>query len=84
MDSTLELFYKEKLVKFINKINTFSKHSVLTQDVIIKKLIKPKIQNVLPKKNKGQSSKGQLISKCLFDVIVWTKKPTKFFPGFLP
>ena len=54
MDSTLELM--EKLVKFINKINTFSKHSVLTQDVIIKKLIKPKIQNVLPKKNKGQSS----------------------------
>ena len=28
--------------------------------------------------------KGQLISKCLFGVIVWTKKPTKFFPGFLP
>ena len=23
--------------------------------------------------------KGQLISKGLFDVIVWTKKPTKFF-----
>ena len=29
-------------------------------------------------------SKGQLISKFLFGVIVWTKKPTKFFPGFLP
>ena len=29
-------------------------------------------------------SKGQLILKCLFGVIVWTKKPTKFFPGFLP
>ena len=29
-------------------------------------------------------TKGQLISKCLFGVIVWTKKPTKFFPGFLP
>ena len=28
--------------------------------------------------------KGQLISKCLFGVIVWTKKPTKFFQGFLP
>ena len=23
------------------------------------------------------NSKGQLISKCLFGVIVWTKKPTK-------
>jgi hypothetical protein len=28
--------------------------------------------------------KGQLISKCLFGVIIWTKKPAKFFPGFLP
>ena len=28
--------------------------------------------------------KGQIISKCLYGVIVWTKKPTKFFPGFLP
>ena len=27
--------------------------------------------------------KGQLISKCPFGVIVWTKTPTKFFPGFL-
>ena len=29
-------------------------------------------------------SKGQLISKCPFGVIVWTKIPTKKFPGFLP
>ena len=29
-------------------------------------------------------SKGQLISKCLYGVIVWTKKTTNFFPGFLP
>ena len=28
--------------------------------------------------------KGQLISKCLFGVILWTKTTTKFFPGFLP
>ena len=28
--------------------------------------------------------KGQLISKCPCGVIVWTKIPTKFFPGFLP
>ena len=28
--------------------------------------------------------KGQLISKCPFGVIVWTKIPTKSFPGFLP
>ena len=28
--------------------------------------------------------KGQLISKCPFGVIVWTKIPTKNFPRFLP
>ena len=28
-------------------------------------------------------TKGQLISKCPFGVIVWTKIPTKFFSGFL-
>ena len=30
------------------------------------------------------SSKGQLISKCPFGVIVWTKIPTKKFDKFLP
>ena len=29
--------------------------------------------------SKSTSPKGQFISKGLFDVIVWTKKPTKFF-----
>ena len=28
-------------------------------------------------------TKGQLISKCPFDVFKSPKKPTKFFPGFL-
>ena len=28
--------------------------------------------------------KGQLISKCSFGVFKSPKKPTKFFPGFLP
>ena len=28
--------------------------------------------------------KGQLISKCPFGDIVWTKIPTKFFPEILP
>ena len=28
--------------------------------------------------------KGQLISICLYVVIIWKKKPTKIFPGFLP
>ena len=34
--------------------------------------------------NQIATSKGQLISKCSFDVIVWTRIPTKFFPRFLP
>ena len=29
-------------------------------------------------------TKGQLISKCPFSVIVWIPIPTKKFPGFLP
>ena len=28
--------------------------------------------------------KGQLISICLYVVIIWKKKTTKIFPGFLP
>jgi hypothetical protein len=32
---------------------------------------------------KESSTKGQLISKGLFGVIVWTKKPTIFALGFL-
>jgi hypothetical protein len=28
--------------------------------------------------------KGQLILKCPFGVFKSSKKPTKFFPGFLP
>ena len=31
-----------------------------------------------------EAAKGQLISKCHFGVIVWNKKTTKLFPGFLP
>ena len=31
----------------------------------------------------GMLDKDQLISKCLFGAIVWTKKTTNFFPGFL-
>ena len=33
---------------------------------------------------KNGHSRGQLISKCPFGVIVWTKIPTKKFPRFLP
>jgi hypothetical protein len=31
-----------------------------------------------------ETSKGQLISKCPFGVKSSSKKPMKFFPGFLP
>ena len=33
---------------------------------------------------KSMPAKGQLISKCPFGVFKSSKKPTKFFPGFLP
>ena len=32
----------------------------------------------------NKTIKGFLISKCLFGVIVWTKKPTIFFKDFCP
>ena len=32
----------------------------------------------------GYDTKGQLISKCPFGVIVWTKIPTKNFDKFCP
>ena len=39
-----------------------------------------RLQSNSKKKQKiGRRSKGQLISKCPFGVIVSTKKPTKFF-----
>ena len=31
-----------------------------------------------------QPTKGQLISKCPFGIIVWTKIPTKLFLDFCP
>ena len=35
-------------------------------------------------KSFGKIPKGQLISKCPFGAKTSSKKPTKFFPGFLP
>ena len=35
-------------------------------------------------KNHNWTFKGQLISKCPFGVIVWTKIPTKTFAKFCP
>ena len=32
----------------------------------------------------GAAAKGQLISKCPFDIMIWTKLSTKNSPGFLP
>ena len=32
----------------------------------------------------AEGAKGQSISKCPFGVFKSSKKPTKFFPGFLP
>ena len=40
-----------------------------------------KLERFLPK---NQHTKGQLISKCLYEIIVWTKIPTKNFDNFCP
>ena len=41
--------------------------------------IKQKLHIDLERVNIGQRAKGQLISKCLYGVIVSTKNPTNFF-----
>ena len=47
-------------------------------------------ESVWRKKNKkegivsGLTAKGQLISKCPFGIIVWTKIPAKLFLDFCP
>ena len=43
-----------------------------------------KSKSDVPEPSFEKVPKGQLISKCLFGVIVWTKKPTKFFKDFCP
>ena len=42
------------------------------------------IYNKLIQSNKLIPAKGKLILKCPFGVFKSSKKPTKFFPGFLP
>ena len=39
---------------------------------------------IIEKRESRYSSKGQLILKCPYGVFKSPKKPTKFFPGFLP
>ena len=76
----------EKAKKLFEKrvgANTSDGHDDITDDEeYMEEIIKSKkgICSVLTRVN--SPSKGQLISKCLFGVFVWTKKPTEFFPGF--
>ena len=42
-------------------------------------VLKPVIKWQKDRNTSFSSTKGQLISKCLFGVIDWTKKPTIFF-----
>ena len=47
--------------------------------------IQPEVEDFVPPETEMKyESKGQLISKCSFGFIVWTKIPTNLFPGFLP
>ena len=48
-------------------------------------LFRDKLSKLLdPKNTELITTKGQLISKCLFGVIVWTKIAMKILSGFLP
>ena len=46
-------------------------------------IVKGAFNNYVDKKMEVGVSKGQLISKCLYEMIVSSKIPTKIFPGFL-
>ena len=67
-------------------------HKRALYDCLGKDGISPDVLAVIPRTKTPKEirdeyerlAKGQLISKCLYGVIVWTKTPTKFFPGFLP
>ena len=45
---------------------------------------KKKAKRLVLSDDEDDDSKGQLILKCPFGVFKSSKKPTKFFPGFLP
>ena len=42
------------------------------------------LQYLTEKKNKKQNIKGQIISECLFDLLNFSKKPTKNLTNFCP
>ena len=57
---------------------------VISVCVVISIIITLIVLIALNDKPKLETTKGQLISKCPFGVKTSSKKPTKFFPGFLP
>ena len=66
-------------------ITVYSKSPSNTSATIlsIAMTIRTNFANTVWKVNKNLL-RGHLISKCLLGVIVWTKKPTKFFQDFCP
>ena len=51
--------------------------------MLMSSMVKYDVSINIPSKNNFLVTKGQLISKGLFDVIFWTKKLTIFFKEFL-
>ena len=83
VDKTAYNFYQDKCFKKLLSISGAVEAIVLFEQTFSIKIFlwsqKQSKKNCLEK-----VVKGQLISKFPFGVIVWTKIPTIFFPGFLP
>ena len=65
---------KKELLLKIPKKNSDAKQILFREK--LSKLLDPQNTELI-------TTKGQLISKCLFGVIVWTKIATKILSGFL-
>ena len=91
------MFYPKIAKKMPDDINTnitymicasFTRQIILSLDInLCTYLIVKSADSSLNAKTSNKSRiilKGQLISKCSFGVKTSSKKPTKFFPGFLP
>ena len=66
----------KRLVDDINKL--------IRNGLILKNGMKANVRLVRFKMDNLEKAKGQLISKCPYEMIVSSKIPMKLFPGFLP
>ena len=79
-------YYRNIFVKSLSNSNTTSNAfgSIVQSSYEEKLIIRPKYSYEKTLSKIIYFTKGQLISKCPFGAFKSSKKPTKFFPEFLP